>query len=310
MSASGGTRAVVAALLANIGVAIAKFIGFLITSSASMLAESIHSVADSANQVLLLVGGRRAKRDADADHQFGYGRERYFWAFVVAIVLFLLGGVFAIFEGIEKVLDPHDVESPGVAIVILVAAIGMEGFSLRTAVHASRPLKGTQSWFGFIRKTKNPELPVVLLEDMGAMIGLVIALTALTLTMVTGNANFDGIGTIAIGALLVVIAIVLAREMKSLLIGEAASDADIDAISSAITSAPNVRQLINIRSEHIGPDELLVAAKVEFEHSLTVPELADAIDDVESRVRAVVPAARRLFIEPDVHRAARAGRPA
>lgn len=310
MSASGGTKAVVAALLANTGIAIAKFIGFLITRSSSMLAESIHSVADAANQVLLLVGGRRAKRDADEAHQFGYGRERYFWAFVVAIVLFLLGGVFAIYEGVNKLLHPHDVESPGVAIGILVVAIVLEIFSFRVAIREARPLKGTQSWVTFIRKTKNPELPVVLLEDLGALVGLVIALSALTLTLVTGNADFDGIGTIAIGALLVVIAIVLAREMKSLLIGEAASDTDISAITAAITEAPNVRQLINLRSEHIGPEELLVAAKVEFAHELTVPQLADAIDDVEERVRDAVPSARRLFIEPDVHRAARAARPA
>lgn len=310
MSTSGGTRAVVAALLANMGIAIAKFFGFVMTRSSSMLAESIHSVADSANQVLLLVGGRRAARDADEAHQFGYGRERYFWAFVVAIVLFLLGGVFAIFEGVEKLLHPHEIESPGWAIGILLAAMVMEGFSFRTAVHESRPLKGQQTWIAFIRRTKNPELPVVLLEDFGALIGLVIALTAVVLTMVTGNADFDGVGTILIGALLVVIAIVLAREMKSLLIGEAASEADITAITTTITSAPNVRRLINLRSEHIGPDELLVAAKVEFTHELTVPQLADAIDDVEARVREAVPAARRLFIEPDVHRAARASRPA
>jgi cation diffusion facilitator family transporter len=213
MSTEGGTKAVVAALLANVGIAVAKFAGFLVTRSSSMLAESIHSVADSANQVLLLVGGRRSRRDADEAHQFGYGRERYFWAFVVAIVLFLLGGVFAVFEGIEKLLHPHAVESPGWAIGILLAAMVMEGISFRTAVHEARPLKSDQSWFTFIRRTKNPELPVVLLEDFGALIGLVIALTAVTLTTVTDNADFDGIGTIAIGTLLVVIAVVLAREM-------------------------------------------------------------------------------------------------
>jgi cation diffusion facilitator family transporter len=306
MSTEGGTRAVVAALLANVGIAIAKFIGFLVTRSSSMLAESIHSVADSANQVLLLVGGKRSRRDADEAHQFGYGRERYFWAFVVAIVLFLLGGVFAVFEGVEKVLHPHDVESPGWAIGILLAAMVMEGFSFRTAVHEARPLKPNQSWFAFIRKTKSPELPVVLLEDFGALIGLVIALGAVGLTTITGNADFDGIGTIMIGLLLVIIAIVLAREMKSLLIGEAASEADIDAMTKAIVAAPYVERLLNLRSEHIGPEELLVAAKIEFSHDLTVPQLADAIDEVEVRVRAAVPIARRLFIEPDIHRAARA----
>jgi cation diffusion facilitator family transporter len=302
MATSGGTRAVVAALLANSGIAIAKFIGFAVTGSSSMLAESIHSVADAANQVLLLVGGRRAKRDADEQHQFGYGRERYFWAFVVAIVLFLLGGVFAVYEGIQKLLHPHDIESPGWAIGILIAAIIMEAFSFRTAIVESLPLKGKQRWVDFIRKTKNPELPVVLLEDLGAMIGLVIALTAIVLTVVTGNADFDGAGTIAIGALLIVIAIVLAREMKSLLIGESASEHDVAAMTRAIEGADTVRRLINLRSEHIAPEELLVAAKIEFDHSLTVPQLSVAINDVERRVREAVPIARRLFIEPDIHR--------
>jgi len=304
MATSGGTKAVVAALLANSGIAVAKFIGFGVTRSSSMLAESIHSVADAANQVLLLVGGRRARRDADEQHQFGYGRERYFWAFVVAIVLFLLGGVFAVYEGIQKLLHPHDLESPGWAIGILLAAIVMETFSFRTAIIEARPLKGRQSWLTFIRKTKNPELPVVLLEDLGAMVGLIIALAAVVATVVTGDADYDGIGTIAIGALLIVIAVVLAREMKSLLIGEAASPEHVAAMTRAIETTSSVRRLINIRTEHIAPEELLVAAKVEFVHELTVPQLSDAINDVEQRIRAAVPMASRLFIEPDIHRAA------
>jgi cation diffusion facilitator family transporter len=304
MASSGSTKAVVAALFANMGIAVAKFVGFLFTQSSSMLAESIHSVADSANQVLLLVGGRRAQRDADEAHQFGYGRERYFWAFVVAIVLFLLGGVFAVYEGIQKLLHPHDIESAGWAIGILAVAIVMESFSFRVAIRESRPMKGAQGWVAFIRKTKNPELPVVLLEDFGALVGLVIAMTAVVLTVVTGNADFDGIGTIAIGVLLIVIAVVLAREMKSLLIGEAASDADVATMTAAIEGDPHVRRLIHLRSEHIGPEELLVAAKIEFDHSLTVPELSAAIDDVERRIREAVPSARRLFVEPDIHRAA------
>jgi len=304
MATSGGTKAVVAALLANTGIAIAKFIGFAVTRSSSMLAESIHSVADAANQVLLLLGGRRAKRDADDQHQFGYGRERYFWAFVVAIVLFLLGGVFALYEGIQKLLHPHDIESPGWAIGILIAAIVMEAFSFRTAIVEARPLKGTQSWASFVRKTKNPELPVVLLEDLGAMVGLVIALAAVVLTVVTGNANFDAAGTIAIGTLLIVIAAVLAREMKSLLIGESASEAHVASMTRAIEEADTVVRLIYLRSEHIAPEELLVAAKIEFDHELTVPDLSRAINDVEARIRDAVPIAQQLFIEPDVHAAA------
>lgn len=303
MASSGGTKAVIAALLANTGIAIAKFVGFLVTRSSSMLAESIHSVADSANQVLLLVGGRRARREPDEERHFGYGRERYFWAFVVAIVLFLLGGVFAVYEGIEKLRHPHDIESPGWAIGILAVAIVMESFSFRTAIHESRPLKGNENWVTFIRKTKNPELPVVLLEDFGAMIGLLVALSAVIATVVTGNADFDGVGTIVIGALLIVIAVVLAREMKSLLIGEPASTEHMAAIVDTIERDENVRRLIDLRTEHIAPEDLIVAAKVEFVHDLTVRQLSQAIDQLEHRIRSVVPIATRLFIEPDIHRA-------
>ena len=197
-----GTKAVIAALAANAGIAVAKFVGFVITGSASMLAESIHSVADSGNQGLLLLGGRRAQREADASHPFGYGRERYFWAFIVALVLFSLGGAFAIFEGFEKIRHPHEVESPGVAIGILLFAIVLETFSFRTAIVESNKVRGDASWWQFIRRSKNPELPVVLLEDFGAEIGLAIALSALTATLVTGDAVWDGIGTLTIGLLL------------------------------------------------------------------------------------------------------------
>ena len=167
-----GTRAVIAALLANVGIAVAKFVGFVITGSASMLAESIHSVADSGNQCLLLLGGRRARREADEAHPFGYGRERYFWAFIVALVLFSLGGAFAIFEGIEKIRHPHEVESPAVAIAILLFAVALETYSFRTAIVEADKIRGDASWWQFIRRSKNPELPVVLLEDLGAEIGL------------------------------------------------------------------------------------------------------------------------------------------
>ncbi len=300
--AGHGTKAVVAALFANAGIAVGKFAGFLITGSASMLAESIHSVADSGNQGLLLLGGKRARKDADARHPFGYGRERYFWAFVVALVLFSLGGAFAIYEGISKINHPHEVESPEVAVGILALAIVLEGLSFRTAVREARHLKDSSSWWQFIRRSKNPELPVVLLEDLGALVGLVIALAAVGTTLATGNALWDGIGTLTIGVLLTLIAVVLAVEMKSLLIGESADVKVQEAIRAAIEIEPAVERLIHLRTQHLGPDELLVGAKVSFLHDLSVAELARAVDRVEVSVRRAAPAARVLYIEPDVMR--------
>lgn len=307
MSTGGSKRAILAALLANLGIAIAKFVGFVFTMSSSMLAESVHSLADTGNQVLLLVGGRRASRAPTVHHQFGFGRERYFWAFVVSIVLFTLGSAFAVFEGIEKILHPHQLESPGWAIGILSVALVLEAVSFRTAVHEARPAKGRSSWVRYIRHSKSPELPVVLLEDTGALIGLVIALTAVIVDTVTGNAIWDGIGTLSIGVLLGVIAIVLCVEMKSLLIGEAASPAHDAAIRTAIEGSPDVEKLINLRTEHIGPEDILVAAKLQFAGDLTMTELASVIDVVEASVRAVVPEATRIFIEPDIHRATGSG---
>jgi cation diffusion facilitator family transporter len=299
-----GTKAVIAALLANAGIAVAKFVGFVITGSASMLAESIHSVADSGNQGLLLLGGKRARRRADEEHPFGYGRERYFWAFVVALVLFSLGGAFAIYEGISKIRHPHEVDSPEVAVGILVLAIVLEGFSFRTAVRESSHLRGDAGWWQFIRRSKNPELPVVLLEDLGALVGLVLALAAVAATLVTEDPLWDGIGTLNIGILLSVIAVVLAVEMKSLLIGESADARVQTAIRGAIEGEPSVERLIHLRTQHLGPEELLVAAKVAFVGGLSVPELADAVNRVELGVRAAAPSASIMYIEPDVVRTA------
>lgn len=297
-----GTKAVVAALLANLGIAVGKLAGFAITGSASMLAESIHSVADSGNQGLLLLGGKRARRAADSEHPFGYGRERYFWAFVVALVLFSLGGAFAIYEGVSKIRHPHEVESPGVAVGILGLAILLEGYSFRTAVREANQVRGEAGWWQFIRRSKNPELPVVLLEDLGALIGLVLATGAVILTLVTDDSVWDGLGTVSIGVLLTILAIVLAVEMKSLLIGESAEGATEDAIRTAMEAEPTVERVIHLRTQHLGPEELLVGAKVSFLGDLTVPELADAVDRVEAAVRAAVPAAGIMYIEPDVVR--------
>jgi cation diffusion facilitator family transporter len=298
MSAEGSNRAILAAYAANLGIAVAKFIGFAITGASSMLAESIHSVADTGNQALLLVGGRRARRDADAEHPFGYGRERYFYGFVVALVLFTLGAVFAVYEGIHKLQHPEDLESPIVAILILLVAIGLEGFSLRTAVGEANHARGDDSWFAYIRHSKSPELPVVLLEDIGAMIGLGVAFVALLLTWAFDEPTFDAVGTLIIGALLGVIAAVLAVEMKSLLIGEAALPGEQQAIRDAISSGSDVRELVHLRTEHVGPDEILVVAKVAYRNDLSVPELTAAIDATEVRIRSAVPSARLIYIEP------------
>jgi cation diffusion facilitator family transporter len=301
MSTSGGTRAIIAALAANAGIAVAKFVGFLVTGSSSMLAESVHSLADTANQGLLLLGGKRAARAATPEHPFGHGRDRFFYAFVVALLLFTLGSVFALYEGIEKLSHPEELSSPLVAVVILVVAIGLEGYSFRTAIHESRELKGTLSWWQFIRQATTPELPVVLLEDFGALIGLGFALLGVGLTVLTGNAAFDALGTIAIGTLLGVIAIVLIVEMKSLLIGEGARAPVLARIVGGLEGGA-VQNVIHLRTQYLGPEELLVAAKIALTPGLPVEEVARAIDDAEARVRQAVPAARLIYLEPDLER--------
>lgn len=299
-----GTKAILAAFFANLGIAISKFVAFLFTGSASMLAESVHSAADTGNQALLLLGGRRAKRTATPAHPFGYGRERYFWAFVVAVVLFTLGSAFAIIEGIEKLRHPHEIESPAWAVGVLVLAIILEIFSFRTAIVEGKRLKGDATWWNFIRRSKSPEVPVVLLEDLGALLGLCFALIAVTATIVTDDPIYDGYGTLSIGILLGIIAVILAIEMKSLLVGESASPGVVQAITTAVESQPSVRSLIHMRTEHIGPDELLVGAKIEFQAGLTMASLADAVDEVEAAIRAVAPEARIIYLEPDVRHAA------
>ena len=297
-----GTKAVIAALLANFAVAVAKFAGFLVTGSSSMLAESVHSVADSGNQGLLLLGGRRAKKAADEEHPFGYGRERYFWGFVVALVLFTLGSLFAIYEGLHKIEHPEPIDSPEWAFGILGFALVAEALSFRTAIKEADRLRGDASYWTFIRRAKQPELPVVLLEDSGALVGLVLALAGVSLAVLTDEPKWDGYGTLSIGVLLGILAIVLVVEMKSLLIGESASRKEMETMRAAIDIEPDVIRVIHLRAEHIGPEELLVGAKVEFLHELTVAEVSVTIDRVERGIRAAVPSARVIYIEPDVHR--------
>ncbi len=296
----GNRKAVVAAMSANFGISLAKFAGYFVTGAASMLAEAIHSVADTGNQGLLLWGARAAGRDATPQHPFGYGRERYFWAFVVALVIFSLGGLFAIYEGVTKLGHPHPLTKPLWAIGILVVSIVLESGSFRVALREAKHQKGEESWWGFIRHTRNPELPVVLLEDLGAIFGLILALLGVGLALLTGNPMFDALGSIAIGIVLVAIGVTLAVEMKSLLLGESATASDEAAIRSAILDSQQVQRVLHMRTQHVGPDELLVGVKVEFAPDLTVAELTRAINAAEERIRARIAAARLIYLEPDV----------
>lgn len=307
MSAGGGTKAIVAALAANLGIAVSKFVGFMVTGSSSMLAESVHSVADSGNQALLLLGQRRAQRAADEEHPFGYGRDRYFYSFVVALVIFSLGSLFAFYEGVHKLAHPATLDTPVVGIAILLVASVLEGFSFRTAVGEARHLKGNSSWFAYIRRAKAPELPVVLLEDFGALLGLLFALFGVGMALITGDARWDALGTLAIAVLLGVIAVVLIVETKSLLIGESASHAAVERIRAAL-HGPGVDRIIHLRTMHLGPDELLVAAKVAMGATTELGQVAQAIDAAEQRIRRAEPTARVIYLEPDLDRTV-AGQP-
>ncbi|MFI5052827.1 MAG: cation diffusion facilitator family transporter [Acidimicrobiia bacterium] len=306
MSADGTRRAIVAAFLANLGIAFSKFFAFAVTGSASMLAEAIHSVADTGNQGLLFLGRRRSRKAPTDAHPFGFGTERYFWAFIVALVLFTLGSLFALYEGIQKLVNPKELESPVVAFAVLGIALVLETLSLRTARREADPTRRGRTWWTFIRTTKSPELPVVLLEDTGALVGLVFAVIGIGLAELTGNPRWDALGSIGIGLLLGVIAVVLAIEMKSLLIGEAVAPRVEARIRDAIADGPEVTRIIHMRTLHLGPDDVLVAAKLEFACD-TIPDLARAIDRVEARVRASSPVARLIFIEPDLYDPNRSG---
>lgn len=310
MSAGGGTKAILAALVANIGIAITKFVAFLLTNSSSMLAESIHSVADSGNQALLLLGGKRAQRKATPLHPFGYGRERYIYAFIVSIVLFSVGGLFALYEAYHKyhLWREHPEESgiyswQWVPVTVLIVAILLESYSFRTAIVESNLVRGKSSWVDFVRRAKAPELPVVLLEDLGALVGLIFALFGVTMTLITGSGLWDAIGTAMIGLLLVLIAVILALETKSLLLGEGAGHEEIEKIEQAIVAGPGVERIIHMKTLHLGPEELLVAAKIAVPSTELAVDVARNINACEARIRAAVPIARAIYLEPDIYHA-------
>lgn len=299
MSTEGGTKAVVAALMANTGIAISKFVAFAITGSASMLSEAIHSVADSLNQVLLLVGGKRSQRAADDRYQFGYGRVRYVYGFLVAIVLFMVGGIYSLYEGWHKWTHPEPVHDFGIAIAVLSVAIILESFSFRTAIIEANKVRGKRSFAKFVKDARQPELPVILLEDFGALIGLVFALLGVSLAVVTGDGRWDGMGAMAIGSLLIVIALILVREMSGMLVGEGALPEEYDAVKAALESAPLVERVIHLRTLHVGPDALLVGAKIAIRHQESAQDIARGIDEAERLLRIAVPSAQYVFLEPD-----------
>ncbi|WP_026415691.1 cation diffusion facilitator family transporter [Actinomadura oligospora] len=302
MSAEGGGKAIIAALAANLGIAVSKFVAFAFTGSSSMLAEGIHSVADSGNQVLLLVGRKRSVRERTERHPFGFGRERFFYAFIVAVVLFTIGAAFSLYEGVHKLQHPEKVESPVWAFGVLIVAIGLESLSFRTAIGEANQTRGTRSWVEYVRRAKAPELPVVLLEDAAALIGLILALLGVGLAVVTGNGIWDGVGTIAIGLLLAAVATILAIETKSLLIGEGADPDTQVKIIETLESVPEVDRVIHIRTEYVGPEELLIAAKIAVHHDETAAEVARGIDAAEEKVRARFPEAALIYLEPDIDR--------
>ena len=300
MSSEGSTKAILAALGANIGIAITKFFAAAVSGSASMFAEGIHSVADSGNQVLLIIGGKRAMRQATSTHPFGYGRSRYIYAFMVSIVLFSIGGLFSIIEGWNKLSHPHELEAAWLPLTVLGVAIGLESFSLYTALKAAKEERGTASLYQFIRHAKSPELPVVLLEDMAALLGLVLAFGGVGLTVLTGDPIWDAIGTLAIGVLLVLVAVILGAETSSLLVGEGATADDTEKIESALGSTRGVNSIIHMKTLYLGPEELMVAAKIAVDVDITGKDIAAIIDDAEARIRAEVPTARVIYLEPDI----------
>ena len=299
-------RAVFAALAANLGIAVTKFVAFLFTGSASMLAESVHSVADTGNEVLLIIGRGRSNRPRSAEHPFGFGRERYFYGFVVSVMLFTVGATFSVYDGIHKLLNPAAVHAPVVAFGVLALSAVLEAFSLRTGIAEANRVRGDRSWGTFIRRTKAPELPVVLLEDLAALIGLVFAFAGVALSVLTGDARWDGAGSLAIGLLLATAAAILAVETKSLLIGESASADMQRMIVAALEEGPRAVRVIHLRTVHIGPDSLLVTAKIAVRESDSAAQVAADIDAAERRVRAAVPIAKTIYLEPDVYRPFRA----
>jgi cation diffusion facilitator family transporter len=298
--ASEQRAAVITALAANVAVAVAKFGASAITGSSAMLAESLHSLADSVNEILLLVGARRSRRPADLRHPFGHARYRYVYAYVVSLTVFWLGGVLAVVEGISHLAVHEALVDPRWAFAVLGVSAVLDGWSLRTTVRAGRPTKGALSWRRLLQVTKVPEIIVVFLEDLGALIGIGIALIGVTLTTVTADGTWDAVASIAIGALLMTIGLLVNRETQSLLVGESASVEVVAAIRDAIASTDGIDAVMDLRTIHVGPDDLVVAASVSIDPSQNAVGIARSIAEAEARVRRVAPFRTVMYLEPRV----------
>jgi len=299
---------VLAAMAANGFIALMKFGAWALTGASSMLAEAVHSVVDTANQALLLLGVRRARKAATEEHPFGYGRERYVFAFLVAIILFSMGGLFAIYEALhkyEEVIAGHPnelLEGPWwwVPLVVLLLAMVAESFSLRTAIRESNHVRGKQSWRRFVQTARSPELPVVLLEDVAALLGLFFALIGVGMTLITKNGLWDVAGTALIGILLIGVAIIMAIETKSLLLGESATPEAVARIKRALTDAEGVERVIHMKTLHVGPEEVLVVAKIAVEPTGSAARVAEVINAAEAAIRTAEPQVTSLYLEPDI----------
>jgi cation diffusion facilitator family transporter len=290
--------AVVVAFVANVLVAAAKAGAFVITGSSALLAEALHSLADSVNEILLLVGARRSIRPADRRHPFGHARYRYVYAFLVSLTVFWIGGVLAVIEGVRHLASREMLVDPRWAFAVLGLGAVLDGWSLRTTIRSGRSAKGSLSWRQLLRATKAPELIVVFLEDLGALIGIGIALIGVGLTTVTGDGAWDAIASIAIGLLLMAIGLLVNRETQSLLVGEAASPEVVTAIREAIGGTPGIEGVVDLRTIHVGPDDLVVAAGFLVDPRQDASAIAQSIVQAEARVRKAAPFRTVIYLEP------------
>ena len=298
MSQASSLRAVLYALGANSGILIAKGVAAAITGSSAMLAEAIHSAADCGNQVLLLFGMKDARRAPDATHPLGYGRAVYFWAFLVAVLLFTLGGMFSIYEGWHKLHQTEPITNPGIAIGVLLIAIVLEAFSLAGCIREIRKVSGTRSLWRFFRTSRNSELIVILGEDIAALAGLVLALLAVTVAFASGNPIYDALGSMAVGALLVVVAVLLSVEIKAMITGESAEAETEHAIRAFLTARPEVAEVYKLLTLQLG-EGIMLAVKARMAETARAGAVIDAINRVEADLRTAFPALQWIFFEPD-----------
>ena len=299
-SSHGSTaRAILYAFLANSGIALAKTWAAWLTGSGSMLAEAIHSYADAGNQVLLFLGLRQSTRPADREHPLGYGKLSYFWSFIVAVLLFSMGGLFSIYEGFHKLQHPEPLSQIWVAQLVLVFAIGLEGFSLHGCIREIGNIRGGRSFKDWLEHTRNSELVVVLGEDIAALLGLLIALCFVSLASWTGNTMYDAFGSISIGVVLLVVSVFVALRVRSLLVGRSADPLIQEAISNIISQEPDIEQVFNIITMQFGPDTML-AAKIKLRSGMDIEAAVNSINALERRLKVEVPNLEWCFIEPDI----------